>query len=246
MGSPKTAGPSRIGFDRSLRIEWLDLLTGLLRQGLARETMREQLDRALAGDIGGTEARRKTIIVLLRLWVGVPDEHLGMRDQAGSFLESVSGEEQLWAHWGMALLAYPFFRDVAAIAGQLGRLQGSFTGPQTHRRVIERWGERGTLARATQRVLHTCVLWNLLVEEAHGKFRHANPALHTDNRELAFWLIECALRAHESPQVPLGEMGRLPYLFPFDLAPHVRGLRHSGRFEVTRQGLDLDMVSLAH
>jgi hypothetical protein len=244
--SGTTNGPRRIGFDRSLRIEWLDLIAVLMRQGLDRKTIRQRLDIALAGDIRGAEARSKTIIVLQRLWVGIPDNHVGLRDEAASFLESASGKDRLWVHWGMALLAYPFFRDVTAIAGQLGRLQGPFTGAQVHRRVVERWGERETLVKATQRVLHTCVVWNLLAEDTDRKFRHATPALHTDNRELAFWLIECALRAHESDQVPVGELPRLLYLFPFELAPHVSRLRHSGRFEFTRQGLDLDMVSLAH
>jgi hypothetical protein len=36
------------------------------------------------------------------------------------------------------------------------------------------------------------------------------------------------------------ELARMPYTFPFDLLPFMGEIRRSERFEVTRQGLDLD------
>jgi len=39
------------------------------------------------------------------------------------------------------------------------------------------------------------------------------------------------------------ELGQLSYTFPFDLLPFVNDVRLSERFEVTRQGLDLEMVA---
>jgi hypothetical protein len=52
------------------------------------------------------------------------------------------------------------------------------------------------------------------------------------------------LRAHDSEQVPLQELGQLSYAFPFGLVPFSNHIRQSVRFEVTRQGLDLEMVTL--
>jgi hypothetical protein len=61
-----------IGFDRKLQLDWLDDTIGLCQEGPDPGSIAPQLDGRLAGDIRGHEARRKTIIVLLRIWVRVP------------------------------------------------------------------------------------------------------------------------------------------------------------------------------
>jgi hypothetical protein len=57
--------------------------------------------------------------------------------------------------------------------------------------------------------------------------------------------MDCALRANEAEQVPLRDMERLPYTFPFEWTTFVGDVRRSERFETTRQGLDLEMVAIA-
>ena len=36
-----------------------------------------------------------------------------------ALLPRISGQERIWLHWGMAALAYPFFRDPAEVVGRL-------------------------------------------------------------------------------------------------------------------------------
>ena len=181
--------------------------------------------------------------MLLRIWVNVPAKDGRLRDEALQLVAQVSPEERLWLHWGLSLLAYPFFRDVAATAGQLSRLQGVFGQAQVQRRMIESWGQRTTLQRAAQRLLRTFIDWHVLREtDVRGSYEVA-PLRQTENRALALWLLDCALRAHGAEQVSLRELGQLAYNFPFDLTPFVSDLRRSDRFEITRQGLDLEMVA---
>jgi len=145
----------------------------------------------------------------------------------------------------MSLLAYPFFRDVAATVGQLSRLQGTFTQAQIQRRMIEHWGQRTTLQRAIRRLLRTFVDWGVLRDtDVRGSYE-AVPSRQTENPALALWFLDCALRANEAEQVSLRELGQLSYTFPFDLLPSLNNVRRSERFEVTRQGLDLEMVAPA-
>ena len=113
-----------IGFDRKLDLDWLDATVALCQESLDPGVVAGQLRQKLAYEIAGDEARRKTIGVLLRIWVNVPAKVSRLRDEALQLAARVSPEERLWLHWGMSLLAYPFFRDVAAVVGQLGRLQG--------------------------------------------------------------------------------------------------------------------------
>jgi hypothetical protein len=233
-----------IGFDRKVQLDWLDYTIGLCQDGLARGILAGRLDNRLSGEIASSEGRRKTGIVLRRIWANVREEQRNLRNEALDMVGCINSDERLWLHWGMSLLAYPFFRDVAATVGQLGWLQGVFSQEQVRRRMFEGWGERTTLDRATRRLLHTFVEWQVLVDTgARGSYNLA-PARQTNNRELALWLMECALRANESEQVPLRDMGRLPYNFPFELTAFVGELRRSKRFEISRQGLDLEMVAI--
>jgi len=232
-----------IGFDRKLQLGWLDATVGCCQESPDPGVVAGHLRQRLESKVAGTEARRKTITVLLRIWVNVPAKDGRLRDEALQLAAQVSPEERLWLHWGMSLLAYPFFRDVAATAGQLSRLQGVFSQAQVQRRMIESWGQRTTLQRAVRRLLRTFIDWDVLQEtDARGSYDVAPPR-QTENRALALWFLDCALRAHQSEQVLLRELGQLAYTFPFDLLPFVNDLRRSDRFEITRQGLDLEMVA---
>lgn len=232
-----------IGLDRKLQLSWLDITAGLCQEGLEPTTIAEKLDRHLAYEIQGDEARSKTITVLKRIWVTMPENSEPFRKEALQLVALVDPDERLWVHWGMSLLAYPFFRDVAATVGQLGRLQGSLSQAQVKRRMIESWGERTTLIRAVQRLLRTFVEWEVMKDtNERGSYELASSQL-TENRKLALWLLECALVSGEADQVLLTELGQLSCLFPFDLLSFILEVRNSKQFRISRQGLDLEMVS---
>jgi hypothetical protein len=233
-----------IGFDRRTQLDWLDATVALCHEDLKHSSIAKQLDQHLASEIAGAEARRKTITVLSRVWVNVPHGHKPLRDEALQLATRISQEERLWLHWGMSLLAYPFFRDVASTVGKLSRLQGVFSQAQVQRRMIERWGQRTTLQRATQRLLRTFIDWNVLADtDVRGRYEVA-PTKHSANQALALWFLDCSLRANDAEQIPLAELSQLPCAFAFDLLPFVNDIRRSERFEVTRQGSDLEMVAV--
>ncbi|MBN1247671.1 MAG: hypothetical protein JXC32_08440 [Anaerolineae bacterium] len=233
-----------IGFDRKVQLAWLDAVVALVQQRLTPDKVLEELRTKLARDIEGMEAQSKTMTVLLRIWVNVPPEHEMLRAEALDLMEHIAPDARVIVHWGMALLAYPFFRDVAATMGTLGRLQDVFTMAQVQRRMVEGWGQRTTLERAVQRVVRTVYEWDELHNGlAPGAYRLAE-AVRPENQALALWLLHAALVAHGSDVIPLQALVQLPYLFPFDLASFLGEVRRSPRFAVTRQGLDLEMVAV--
>lgn len=234
-----------IGFDRRLKLTWLDTTIALCQEypDLDADAIAGNLKQYLVGELSGTEARRKTITVLLRVWVNVNEEHTGLRDEALRLAPEIGAEERLWLHWGLSLLAYPLFRDVAATVGQLSRLQGAFTKAQIQRRIIESWGQRSTVQRAVRHIMSTLADWDVVQgADVRGSYS-VIPPRQTENHSLALWLLDCALQANEAEQVLLGELGQLSYIFPFDLLPFITDVRRSERFEVMRQGLDLEMVA---
>ncbi len=253
-----------IGFDRQLTLPWLDLTAGLLQEGLDQQKLRHILLTRLADEISGPEARKKTTSVLTRIWARVPPPYQALQSEALTLLPLVLAEERLWLHWGMTMLAYPFFCDVASTVGRLLHLQGEFESRQVRRRMHERWGQRTTLDRAIRRVLQTFIAWDVIQQtNSQHHLYQATPARHTANpahstssevlssseQALALWFMACVIHSvrqstgQHDRQLPLAELIQSPATFPFDLTPHAATLRRSNRFEVSRQGLDLEMVS---
>jgi hypothetical protein len=58
-------------------------------------------------------------------------------------------------------------------------------------------------------------------------------------------LLEALLVRHDGESLPVEQALRHPCLFPFRLDLRAHQLRRSTRFDVHRQGLDVDVVTLA-
>lgn len=239
-----TAG---IGLARRLNIEWLDTVAAHVAAGEDIGTIRTRLFELLNGQLtGGTKpgsASHATVGVLTRTWMNVPAEIAGFRNRALRILPDLSANERLAVHWSMLLAGYPFFGDLAANVGRLLSLQGSFATPQVTRRLQEVWGERGTVVRATQCVVQSMAQWRALTKIT-GASNYAPMAaktlVHGPQAEL---LLEGLLML-EDAAIPVDQAVQHLALFPFEVSLRVHDLRSSSRFEVHRQGLDVDVVRL--
>ena len=108
----------RIGFDRMIRIEWLDAIAGIICEQKKPDEIRAAMHTLLEKEFPQYTARRKTITVLLRIWYKVPPEHEAIRDRALLLLPQVNQNDRIWIHWGMTLLAFPFFHDIIRIVNR--------------------------------------------------------------------------------------------------------------------------------
>jgi hypothetical protein len=237
--------PERIGFDRKIRLNWLDLAAGAVRDTKDATVVNATLNRSLATEVSGSQARRKTINVLTRIWLRVPEAHQSLRDEALVLWVNVTEPERVWLHWGLALLAYPFFRDVVATAGRLIRLQEEFTLAQVHRAVVSRWGERATLKYAVPRVLYSLSDWKILthLDQQEGRYTIVGKC-ESGIPEMALWLLEAALRTYPADALPLYDLQRLPELFPFALAVGSGEIHSSARFLIVQEAGNTELVTL--
>lgn len=239
-----------VGFDRRIRVCWLDATARLAAQGLSVPVMRDRLNDLLDGQVSGDSpqsARGKTRTVLLRIWVTVPNRVVPLRDEAVTAVADGDIPDLRPLHWGMCLASYPFFRDVASITGRLLSLQRSVTLAAVNRRITERYGARSTVLRASQRVVRSMVDWGVLKEtRGRGVF---GPALPIDvhgntphGTELAGWLIEAALLASGRDSMRLGSLARHPMLFPFKTGGTARDVLARTRLEFFREGAGEEVV----
>jgi hypothetical protein len=233
-----------VGIDRRIKRVWLDALLDRLSETADEAELRRFLDERLERELPGAESRAKTIGILLRVWSGIPSERQSLRERAVAMLAEIPGPERIWLHWGMATLAYPFFRDGAEIVGRTLFLQDDFTTAHVQARMLTAWGDRVTTKRATQKLITTFVDWNVLRStRTKGHFQRATK-MTTGSVRLQLWLIEALLVASEPNEVEAQQLLRLPESFPFAITARVGDLRAHEAFDIHRQGLDMDIVGL--
>lgn len=236
-----------VGFNRQLRRSWLDTTAAFVVESQDLLDLRARLEAVLQQDMAGVDARRKTIDLLLNIWLKTKEDvpHLWAFAVAWN-RDTPVPDDRLWLHYGLALVYYPFFRDCAAVIGQLGRYEEPVTNHVLIRRLIADMGQLGSLERAAQRVTSSLRDWGLLVD---GGARYTyTPCLHAlaaSHIDLEIWLLACILQAHPAEALPFADLVRLPELFPFRLTVTVDHLRAHPWFIVRREGAGWDMVGSA-
>jgi len=154
-----------IGFDRKIELEWIDYTAELVSKDLPESEIREKLVQKLSVyGLGSSKggALSKTITVLTRLWLNVPDDIIPLRDKAIDLYKSASNDDKVGLYICLAITNYPFFFDVMTQIGRLLKLQDSFSSKQVSRRIVEKWGDTQRVKRSVGHVLQTLKLWDVI------------------------------------------------------------------------------------
>ena len=236
-----------VGFDRELKLKWLDATADLILEGLTANEILTRLSRILEGELsdsGTRSAKGKTITVLLHIWVKVPDVAKPLRDDAIKLLHHMDSN-RLVLHWGMCLATYPFFVFVVETVGRLVKLQGAFSSIHVQRRAIEKYGERETVFRAVNRTIQSLIDWKVIKETNEKRIFEVEKPLPIKNNFLMRWLIEAALISNSKNSAHLKAIVNSPSLFPFNIEKaNPRVIEESKRLEIFHHGLDEEIVIL--
>jgi hypothetical protein len=235
-----------IGFNRNITLPWLDAAAAFCAETDDPADLRARLEPVVGQRIASDVNRRKAIDILINIWVksaGIAPE---LRDEAVAHFQAtpVIGD-RIWLHYGLTLLYYSFFREVAAAIGQLGRYEERVTPAMVKQRLISSRGQLGSLEKAVERIMFSLRNWGLLAEsDQRHTYAPQGQAFSGSSNDLEAWLLACALRAHPADELPFADLLRLPELFPFRFTLAVDDLRADPRFAVQRQGAGWDMVRL--
>lgn len=236
----------QIGYNRQVRLEWLDFTASLVASGQPTQKIKAALESYLQDQLSvGSNAvrgsRGKTISILLSIWATVPKHLTELRDEAISSLKRLSASEHLALHWGMTMTAYPFFGVVADTAGRMLNLQGSVATIMLKNRMRELYGQRETAIRSTRYALYSFTEWGVLTEALERGVYRLTALKSLKDDQLQEWLIKALLISEGKNLAPLNTVLRSPKLFPFQFEePFVA--RHQTNLEFFRQGLDEEMV----
>jgi len=237
-----------IGFDRRLKLEWLDRAAAVrLANGKPTE-VRTALDSYLrtrvAGDAKGG-ARAKTRSVLMRTWALPRPETRELLTSALQLWPLVPIPQRLAIHWGLLIANYPFFFDTATHIGRLLRLQERVELSQATRRITETWGQRTTVPRAVQRIVRSLVDWKALIEEKErGEFSKSAKSIDVAHSDLSRWLVEAVVVASRGKSHSAELAMQHPALFPFAVDVTLSDLAKSDLVEVVRHGLNDNVMVL--
>lgn len=235
-----------IGFRRNIFRSWLDAAAAFASAGDDATTVRARLDPIVAEQVASKENRRMALDILINIWVKTADTHPSLNSEAiALYAESTSDDDRLWLHYGLTLLAYPFFRLGALAIGQQSQFVDTISPKDVKKRLTADLGQLGALEKACERIVFSLRDWGILTASkqryAYAPRRHA---LVTSNRQLELWLLAVALTAHPAEELLFTDLTHLPELFPCTFSVTVEDLRRSSSFEVHRQGIGWDMISL--
>ena len=233
-----------IGFNRNIRLAWLDAAAALAAETNDRAEMRARLEPIVEEEIASAVNRRKAIDILINIWGKTDAVASRLRDEAVErFGGAATAAERLWLHYGLTLVYYPFFRETAAAIGQLSRHGDAITPGGVKQRLVTARGQLGSLDKATERVIFSLRDWGILVPAAQrNAYRPVERAHATGDVGLEVWLLACALRAHPAHELPFADLVRLPELFAFAFAVALDDVRRSPHLEVQRQGAGWELV----
>jgi hypothetical protein len=227
--------PQRIGFDRTIKLAWLDKYAWRCRTEPEAKKLREFMHEAIEEECHQKASRIKNITVLQRIWTHVEPDYLPLRQDALMLLETVDPMERVALHWGMALLAYPFFRDITTCCGRLLKLQPEFSWRQIRTQLYEKWGARPTLERAISRVIISMEEWGTLAPTDDTSYYRAAPALSIRSQEIIHWLLRIALTTDNTGSLRIDQFTHLPCMFPFQYSLNLTSLQQSSQFAISRQ-----------
>jgi hypothetical protein len=233
-----------IGFRRNIYREWMDAAAAFCTETDDTSELRAHLDPIVAVRISSQECRRIALDILINIWAKSVISHPTLRaDAVKLYAKTESPTDRLWLHYGMTLLAYPFFRLGVITIGQLSRHTEIITPKEVKARMVAELGQLGALEKATERIIFTLRNWGVLAEtDQRYAYRPLRRALGASSAALEEWMLAATLTVHPAEELPFDDLVRLPELFPFRFALGVDQIRKSERFEVHRQGAGWDMV----
>jgi len=233
-----------IGFNRNIYLSWLDATAAFCAETSDPAELRARLLPVVAQDRKGTEATRKTIDIMINIWLKSETMAPRLRAQAVTYFQTTPFlGDRLWLHYGLTLLYYTFFRECAVAIGQFGRHENAVTTAMVKQRLVASMGHLGSLNRSVERVVSSLRNWGILADtDQRNAYAPQHQAFSASDVDLEAWLLACALRAHPAEELPFADLLHLPELFPFRFTLSVDYLRAHPWFVVQRQGVSVDMV----
>ncbi|WP_174612905.1 hypothetical protein [Virgibacillus ihumii] len=224
-----------VGFDQKVLLKHLDFTANQTKKN-TRKQMYTILDGYLRDDIAGAKSRKNAITMLMKIWYLVDSELLPVRDQILDQYNQLTKEERTCVHWGLTMVAYPFFKDVANEFGRLFQLQDEISSAAIGKRMKEAYGDRRRVEVATSAVLTSMKSWEMIQPTEKRSYK-VNEKITITNPFIHAFIAQILLKILDSNSLQVQFIHHHPLFFPFDYKLDVVGLQEYEAFSFHRQGV---------
>jgi hypothetical protein len=225
----------RVGLDRFLKGQWLDKTLEIVNTESDVPKIREALEQYLKQEIPGDITRRKARDKLMGIWVNIPEELEGIRNEALMLSNNIFGSEQLLFHWTMMSAVYPIFRDIAKIIGTITDFQDGFTMSLMQKRIYEIWGERSTVKYAVQKNMCSMVDWEVIERKGNGRYKRT-PSIKIEDVSLKLLFLKAYILTSNKDYIGFIEANNIKTAFPFELQYKMEDFASSDEFVLVKMG----------
>lgn len=225
-----------VGFDQKILLKQLDF-TAKNVGTYNRKEMYELLDEFIRDDVVGVKSRKNVITILLKCWYPGEDEHVKIRNFILKEFNNLNKDETLLAHFGMVLLAYPFFKDVILELGKAFKLQDKVLVTSIKKKVKENYGDRRRVDVAVSAVLTTLKVWGVIISVKQNELKLADRIV-IDNPYMQRFVIEVLLKALNQEALPIEVLQNHIIFFPFEYDFNLFELRQKNDLNFYRQDIN--------
>lgn len=229
----------RLGIDRFLALRWVDMALDLRIAGFNKVTATEKIYNWLSHEINGKEVIRKTIDQINRMWFSEINSKSSLGDLVIQNGVAEDFNYRPVIHHGMALIAFPLYRDICAATGRFIKLQGKCNREEILVRVNERYTNPESTKRGINRVLQTLVDWGILFS---AERIYISREISISNAKLIEWMILVLLEVYRVNQLPLADSLNAPELIGISFADTRAAIRAASQLHIERT-IDTEMVS---
>lgn len=232
-----------VGFDQKILLHHMDFIAREIPRTEKLQDLYEKVDQFLTADIAGAKARLNARTILFKIWVHVAQEYESLRAEALEITNHIPQSERKAVHWGMTLLAYPFFADLVTDLGSLFKIQQEVPSAQISRMMKARYGDRRRVEVSISATLTTLREWGMMISPKKAVQTPPSERIPIHNAALKQWLCEVLLRVAEVSALPIEQFRDHPLLFPFQIEMASEEFDRE-RFHVIRQGVNQRVVAL--
>lgn len=224
----------RIGADRFLALKWANYAFELSQTDQDPDSLYKSLRKYLDYEIEGDVSSRKTSNQLKRLWLVNDDRYQSLRKHAMSLHVDKYPEYLPLLHLGMAMAAFPVYRETIRAIGSLNRIIQPIPKQSVSDRVLETFGNRSSIPRIVVRVIQTLADWRIIdVTEGYIDIT-ASPIKSYEFKE---WFVSSLVNLYSEPGLSIAEFNLIPEKLDFEINDLREIIQNSTTLSLTR-GVD--------
>ena len=201
-----------VGLSRNLKLHWINEVFRLYSEGLDEKQIKNQLNEYLSFEINSPTNLRKTREILMNIWVYENEYTEVLRNEAVRLIKKDSNYA-LPVHWCMMLAAYPVFRDVCRLIGQIGEFEEVITTKQIKQKLYDVWGERSTLYHSIDKLIATLKDMDALESNKVGVYSIKKHEFRKP--EISHYLLFTIMNIDNAGYYSILDLDESAYLFPF-------------------------------